>query len=83
MKIRDLRVEDRAPRDGHRPATEETWSCPNCGKPATAFVSLYRVVACGQCRWLFKVDLLRSYNDIGGDVYEAARLMAEQRPGEE
>ncbi len=66
----------RAPRDGHRPASEELWFCPSCGIPATAFVSFSRTVACGRCRWTFDVSLVRY---IGGDdLYLSAQAHAEQ-----
>ena len=66
-----------APRDGRRPAAEETWYCPSCGKPATAFVSFRRTIACGRCRWTFDVGLDR-YHPEGQDLYEQAKAHAEQ-----
>jgi hypothetical protein len=54
----------RAPRDGSYPATEERWFCPNCGTPATCFVSFYRVIVCYECRWLFHVELRRAFDAV-------------------
>lgn len=63
--------------DGRRPATEETWNCPSCGKSATAFVSFRRSIACASCRWIFDVSLVR-HIPTGNDLYAAAKRHAEQ-----
>lgn len=72
------RVFSRKATDGHRPAAEELWYCPNCGNPATAFVSFRRVIACGRCRWTFDVGLGR-HVAAGANIYVAAEAAAEQR----
>lgn len=57
--------------DNPREVVEETWNCPNCGKPATAFVSVLRVIACGSCRWTFEVSLGKHYG-LDEDLYASA-----------
>lgn len=68
----------RAVNDGHRPATEESWFCPNCGKPAKAFVSFYRSIVCESCRWVFDVTLHKHFAYLGPDPIAGARAHAEQ-----
>lgn len=70
--------EQYAPRDGKCPATEEQWYCPSCGRIAKAFVAFRRVIACIVCQTTFEANVRKINHDPNVDLYETARLDAEQ-----
>lgn len=49
---------------------EQSWFCPNCGKPAELRVCAARLLTCKACSWTFVVRLHRNLAGTYHDAHE-------------